>query len=202
MNKKKIDIDKLIDGYYESDIHQYYSQKGEGQASANASLSMRMKAGLARKRALLSIKVGAHIKGGKKSISKLLEWQKDNDFRVCDLERTDEWKRNIGESNKGKVKSDELKQTIRNTVNKFNESLTQEERSKKYSNDSTSRKALKLRIEVLNMIPTDIFNTSDAKLACEKCGLGNWKGFLRDERIIKVIRKGTNQSNPGIYQKK
>ena len=41
MNKLKIDIDKLIDGYYESNIHQYYSQKGERRASYNAEMKIR-----------------------------------------------------------------------------------------------------------------------------------------------------------------
>ena len=41
MNKVEIDIDKLIDGYYESDIHQYYYQKGERRASYNAEMKIR-----------------------------------------------------------------------------------------------------------------------------------------------------------------
>jgi hypothetical protein len=40
MKNAKIDIDKLIDGYYESDIHQYYSKVGEKRASSNASMKI------------------------------------------------------------------------------------------------------------------------------------------------------------------
>ena len=40
MKNIKIDIDKLIDGYYESDVHQYYSKVGEKRASYNASMKI------------------------------------------------------------------------------------------------------------------------------------------------------------------
>ena len=82
--------------------------------------------GLARKMALASIKVGGHIKGGKasvrtgvqkrngeKTIKKLLQWQVDNNFRVCDLERTDEWKSNISKSHIGKKLSKETIEKLR-----------------------------------------------------------------------------------------
>jgi hypothetical protein len=85
-----------------------------------------MKAGLASKMAKASIKVGAHIKGGKasvrtgvqkrngyKTISKLLEWQSDNNFRVCDFERTDMWKTNISKAHIGKKLSKETIQKLR-----------------------------------------------------------------------------------------
>jgi hypothetical protein len=39
----EINIDKLIDGYYESDIHQYYQKYGENRANQNAVSSLRMK---------------------------------------------------------------------------------------------------------------------------------------------------------------
>ena len=126
MNKIEIDIDKLIGEYYESDIHQYYSQKGERKASAAALSKLRMEYGLARKMAIASIKVGAHIKGNKAmraagghikggyvSIAQLLQWQKDNDFRVCDLERTDKWKSNISKAHTGKKLSKETIQKLR-----------------------------------------------------------------------------------------
>ena len=58
-----------------------------------------------------------------------------------------------------------------------------------------------LRKKILDSIKNDIFNTSDAKLACEQYDLKNWKGFLKDTRIIIQLHKGTNQSNPSIYKK-
>lgn len=132
MDKVEIDIDKLIDGYYESDIHQYYSQKGERVASAAALSKLRMEYGLASKMAMASIKVGGYIKGGiasvrtgvqkrngYKSIGKLLKWQDDNDFRVCDLERTDEWKSNISKSHIGKKLSKETIEKLKNHPNAF-----------------------------------------------------------------------------------
>ena len=79
--------------------------------------------------------------------------------------------------------------------------MTPEERSKRFTNDSASRKSLRVRMEVLNLIDTDTFTTADARKACDEYGLGNWKGFLKDVRIIKQIHKGTNQNNPSIYQK-
>jgi hypothetical protein len=141
--------------------------------------------------------------GGESSIDILLNWQKQNNHNIGEIAKLkdDKWKQKIGDGNKNKIRSEELKKQLSQSVIEYNNKLSSEQKSKKYSNDSSSRKSLKIRTEVLNMIPTDIFNTSDAKIACEKYGLGNWKAFLRDERIIKVIRKGTNQSNPGIYQK-
>ena len=165
-----------------------------------------------------AVKVGAHLKaaeaskltngasnGGKKSIKKLLQWQIDNNFRVCDLERTNEWKDNIANALKDYYKknpiSSELRKQISDKIIENNSKLTKEERSEKFSNDSASTKSLNMRKKILNMIKCDTFTTSEARKACEKYGLGNWKGFLKDKRIIKQIYKGTTGTNPSIYQK-
>jgi hypothetical protein len=110
----------------ETPIFQYYQKHGENRAAAAALSKLRMEYGLARKMAMASIKVGAHIKGGKasvrtgvqkrngyKTISKLLEWQKNNNFRVCDFERTDKWKANISKAHTGKKLSKETIQKLR-----------------------------------------------------------------------------------------
>jgi hypothetical protein len=177
-----------------------------------------MEYGLANKMAKKSNEVGAPSKAGKASvktgvqkrngyltINKLLQWQKDNDFRVCDLERTEEWKQNQSISLKKYYEenpiSDELRMQIGNTIRKNNSKLSDIERSKKFSNDSATRKAIKTHTDILNTIATNIFTTKDARKACEEYGLGNWKGFLKNTNIIKQIHKGTNQNNPSIYKK-
>jgi hypothetical protein len=90
---------------------------------------------------------------------------------------------------------------MKKTLKAKRDSMTPKERSEKYGNDSASRKALRIRTEILNLIENDTFITSDARRACEQYGLDNWKGFLKDNRIIKQIHKGTNQNNPSIYVK-
>ena len=146
-------------------------------------------------------KTWAGTQGGITSINQLLSWQKDNDFSIGKVKKTNEHKKNIGTANKGKVRNEELRARLSDSVKNYNSNLNKEEKIEKYSNDSSSRKSLRIRQEILDNIPTDIFTTFDAKIACEKYGIGNWKGFLKDTRIIKQIHKGTNQSNPSIYEK-
>jgi hypothetical protein len=213
MNKIQIDIDKLIGEYYESDIHQYYSQKGERRASAAALSKLRMKAGLASKMAKASIKVGAHIKGGKasvrtgvqkrngyKTISKLLEWQKDTGYSIGKLKKTETHKKNIGLSNTGKVRTSETKNQIRQTVNDFNASLTQEQRSDKYSNNARTKAATKRKIEILNSIKKEQFTSSILKDTCKKFDY-DYKLMIKDNNLLEIIHRGTNQNNPSIYKK-
>jgi hypothetical protein len=202
----------------ETPIFKYYEKHGENRAAAAALSKLRMKYGLASKMAKASIKVGAHIKGGiasvrtgvqkrngYKSIKQLLQWQKDNNFRVCDLERTDEWRLNqsiaLKEYYKENPISNELKIQIGNKIRDNNSKLTKEERSIKFGNNSATRKAIRIHTDILNTIPTDIFTTKDARKACEEYGLGNWKGFLKNTNVIVQIHKGTNQNNPSIYKK-
>ena len=164
----------------------------------------------------LQNKTGIHIEdeelrkqwallGGNASIDKLLKWQEENNFRVCDLERTDEWCDNISIALKKYYEENpipiELRIQIGNKIKENNSKLSKKERSEKYSNDSASKKSLRIRTEVLKLIKKDTFTTSDARKVCEKYGLGNWKGFLKDKRIIKQIYKGTTGTNPSIYQK-
>jgi hypothetical protein len=143
--------------------------------------------------------------GGEASIEALLQWQRENGFRVCDLERTEEWCENISEALKNYYAenpiSDDTKQKISTTIIENNKKLTKEERSKKFGNDSSSRKSLKVRTEILNSIPTDTFTTSQAKEACFKHGLKNYRAFLKDTRIIVQIKKGTAK-NQSVYKKK
>jgi hypothetical protein len=139
--------------------------------------------------------------GGEASIQQLLQWQIDNNFKVCDLERTDEWCNNISIALTGRKIPKSVVNKVRKTLKAKIGAMTQEERSEKYGNNSSSRKSLKIRIEILNLIESDTFITSDARKACEQYGLKNWKAFLKDKRIIKQIYKGTNQNNPSIYKK-
>ena len=196
---KNIEIKGLEDGDYEKySIHKLGCIDG-GKVAGNLTLET---------------KVGIHIEdeelrrewatlGGHATIDNLLQWQKDNDHNIGDFAKVkdDEWKSKISESLTGRKLS---KQHIENTkkgLKKYVKSLSNKQRSEKYSNDSASRKSLMMRTEILNLIETDTFITSDARRACLQYGLDNWKGFLKDKRIIKQIYKGTNQNNPSIYQK-
>lgn len=141
------------------------------------------------------------ILGGNASIQKLLQWQIDNNFRVCDFERTDEWCNNISIALTGRKIPKSVSNKIKKTLKARIQAMSMEERSQKYRNNSSSIKSLKIRTEILNLIENDKFTTSVARRACEQYGLDNWKGFLKDKRIIKQIYKGTNQNNPSVYIK-
>lgn len=143
------------------------------------------------------------IMGGEASIDTLLEWQKENNHNIGEIAKNkdDEWKSNISKSLKGRKLSKEHIEKNRNALKKYMESLSSEERSKRFSNDSASRKSLRVRTEILNSIQSDIFTTAEARIACENYGLGNWKAFLKDKRIIEQIHKGTNKNNPSLYKK-
>jgi hypothetical protein len=141
--------------------------------------------------------------GGEATIEQLLQWQKDNNHNIGEISKIkdEEWVKKISESLTGRKLSKQHIQNTKNGLKKYVNSLSKKQRSEKYSNDSASRKSLSIRTEILNLIETDTFATTDARKACEQYGLGNWKGFLKDKRIIKQIHKGTNQNNPSIYQK-
>jgi hypothetical protein len=78
--------------------------------------------------------------GGQASIQQLLQWQIDNNFRVCDLERTDEWCNNISIALTGRKIPKSVAAKIRKTLKAKMESLTPEERSEKYSSYAFSGK--------------------------------------------------------------
>lgn len=141
--------------------------------------------------------------GGEASIDKLLEWQKENNHleKLHKLERTDEWKQNISNGNKGKKIPNDVRERISKTVIENNSKLSDDELSEKYKNKKPNDRHLILRKKILDSIPTDTFITSIARKACNEFGLDNWKGFLKDKRIITQLHRGTNQSNPSIYKK-
>jgi hypothetical protein len=141
--------------------------------------------------------------GGEASIEKLLEWQKENNHNIGEIAKVkdDEWKIKIGKGNKGKIRTEELKNRLSEILVEKNSKLSEDERKEKYSNDSSSNKSLRVRLEVLSLIESNRFNTAEARRACDKYGLGNWKGLLKDERVVKQIHKGTNNFNPSIYEK-
>jgi len=197
----------------ETPLFRYYEKHGENRAAAAALSKLRMEYGLARKMAMASIKVGGHIKGGKasirtgvqkrngyKTISKLLQWQKDNDFRVCDLERTSEWKMAISKAHIGKILTEETKNKVRYSVNKLNQSMTKDERSKMYSNNARANAANKRKVEILNSIKSNEFTSTFLKQICKKFDY-DYKLMIKDTNLLQRIYTGTNQSNPSIYKK-
>jgi len=141
--------------------------------------------------------------GGEASIDILLQWQKENDHNIGEIAKVknDEWISKISESLKGRKLSKKHIKNMKNGLKNYIDSLSQKERIEKYSNDASSNKSLKIRTEVLNLIKNHTFTTLEARKACDDYGLANWKGFLKDSRIIKQIYKGTNQHNPSIYSK-
>jgi hypothetical protein len=206
-------IQKLLDEFNNSPIVKYYEEKGERKASAAALSKLRMEYGLASKMAKASIKVGAHIKGNKAmreagghikggyvSIAQLLKWQKDTGYSIGKLKKTETHKKNIGISNICKVRTTENKNKIRETVNKFNSSLTKEQRSDKYSNNARARKAREIRVKILNSIRVKTFDSIRLRKACDRFDY-DFDLLARDKTLIQRIHKGTNQNNPSIYKK-
>jgi hypothetical protein len=138
--------------------------------------------------------------GGDASIEQLLQWQKDNDYSIGDLEKTETHKKNIGLSNKGKVRTTETKNQISETLINFNSSLSQEERSNKYSNNARANAARIKKIEILNSIESDEFTSPTLVKVCKKFGY-DYKLLARDRDLLELVYKGTNGYNPSIYKK-
>jgi hypothetical protein len=138
--------------------------------------------------------------GGEANIDKLLQWQKDNNFRVCDLERTPEWKEAISKAHMGKVLTEETKNKVRDSINKLNESMSKDERSKMYSNDARKNAARIKRIQILDSIESDEFTSPTLIKVCKEFGY-DYKLLGKDATLLKVLHKGTNQNNPSIYKK-
>ena len=138
--------------------------------------------------------------GGYASIEKLLQWQIDNGFRVCDLERTEEWCNNISIALTGRKLSKKHKNNVSKGLRKYMKSLTKEERSKKYSNNARANAARIKRVKILNSIKTDEFTSIRLRKACDKFEY-DFDLLARDKSLIKRIHTGTNQNNPSIYRK-
>jgi hypothetical protein len=71
----------------------------------------------------------------------------------------------------------------------------------KISTENRIERKIEKYKEILDSIPNNQFTTSEAKKACENFNYGNWKKFLKEKTLIKQIHKGTNQTNPSIYEK-
>jgi hypothetical protein len=143
------EIEKILGEFNNSTIAKYYEQKGEKRAAAAALSKLRMEHGLASKMAKksnevgapsiagkASIKSGVQKRNGEKTIKQLLQWQIDNDFRVCDLERTDEWCNNISIALTGRKISKSVVDKIKKTLKAKIGAMSPEERSEKYSSYS------------------------------------------------------------------
>ena len=140
--------------------------------------------------------------GGEANIDFLLEWQKENGHNIGEIAKikTEEWKQNIGKGNKGKIRTEDTKETIRNSVNQLNQSMSKDERSKMYSNDARKNAARIKRIEILDSIESDEFTSPTLIRVCKEFGY-DYKLLGRDSTLLKVLHKGTNQNNPSIYKK-
>lgn len=138
--------------------------------------------------------------GGDASIDQLLQWQKDNNFRVCDLERTAEWKEAISKAHIGKALSAETKNKVRKSINKLNESLTKEERSKIYSNDARKNAATKRKMEILDSLEETQFTSLVLRDVCKRFDY-DYKLMIKDTNLLELVYRGTNQNNPSIYKK-
>lgn len=199
----EIDLAKSLEGFTEDYLNQVTDGKLKQLQGAKNGGYAASSAGAHLKGAEASKLTNGASNGGKKSISKLLQWQKDNEHNIGEIAKIkdEEWCNKISESLTGRKLSKEHIQNSKKGMKKYIESLSSEERSEKFSNHSASNKSLRIRTEILNMIEGDTFTTSEARKACDEYGLGNWKSFLKDNRIIKQIYKGTNQNNPSIYEK-
>lgn len=74
--------------------------------------------------------------GGDASIDKLLQWQIDNGFRVCDLDRTEEWCNNISIALTGRKLSKKHINNVRAGVNRWIDTLSEKERKELFTNKS------------------------------------------------------------------
>ena len=140
--------------------------------------------------------------GGEANIDRLLQWQKENDWNIGKLPKTDEWKKNMSKSHMGKTHSKETKDKLKKYNIELNQSLTQEERTKKYSNNSAKRSGYTKRKRVYDALPDEFTSTEIRQVAVDLgYSASSWKIIANDTRFFKKIRKGTNQNNPSVYKK-
>jgi hypothetical protein len=113
-----IDIDKLIDGYYESDIHQYYKKHGESKATHFANLKKWAKTGGFRKQMKLDSYSKERVEKTKKTLK-----ERGFSYRKASLKGAEKMKNMSPEMrkeyadraskiHKGKKRSDEVKRNI------------------------------------------------------------------------------------------
>jgi hypothetical protein len=140
--------------------------------------------------------------GGDANIEQLLQWQKDNNHNIGEIakNKTEEWKQNIGKGNTGKIRTEDNKEAIRNSVNKFNESMSNDERSKMYSNDARKNAATKRKIEILDSIEDNQFTSLVLRESCNRFHY-DYKLMIKDTNLLELLYRGTNQNNPSIYKK-
>lgn len=138
--------------------------------------------------------------GGDASISKLLQWQIDNNFKVCDLERTEKWCNNISIALTGNSLSKKHKNNVKIGIEKYMKSLSKEEKSKKYSNNARANTARIKRIKILNSIRVDEFDSIRLRKACDRFEY-DFDLLAKDKTLLERIYKGTNKTNPSIFKK-
>lgn len=141
--------------------------------------------------------------GGEASIEQLLQWQEENGHNIGEISKNknDEWKEKIGIGNKGKVRTEDTKNTIRNSINELNKSLTKEQRSKIYSNDARKNAATKRKIEILKSIKKKQFTSMELKDACINFEY-DYKLMIKDTNLLERIHTGKNKTDLSIYKKK
>lgn len=141
--------------------------------------------------------------GGEANIDTLLQWQKDNNWNVGKLPKTEEWKNNISKSHMGKKLSADTKKKISEYNKNLANSMTDEERVNRYGNDASKRRGYNNRKRVYDALPNDEFTSMEFKKVVVDMGfdVSSWKLMAKDERFFIRIHKGTNQTNPSIFKK-
>ena len=142
------------------------------------------------------------IENGKNTIKYLLKWQEENAHNIGEISKvkTDEWKKKIGNGNKGKIRTEDTKDAIRNSVNKLNECLTNDEKRKMYSNDARKNAATKKKIDILNSINKKEFTSKELKEVCMNFNY-DYKLMIKDTNLLQRIHLGKNQTDLSIYKK-
>lgn len=197
MNNLNIDIDKLIDGYYESDIHQYYKKHGESKATHFANLKKWAKTGGFRKQMKLdsyskervektkkTLKERgfnyreASLKGAEKMKNMSPEMRQEYGDRASKIhkgkKRSDQVKRNISDATKGRPSPNKGKKFSEESRKKMSQSAKgkviseqQKQKTREWMLENNPFKGKKHTQETLQIIKDK--HPSKIKVNCEHC---------------------------------
>ena len=210
-----VDIDKLIDGYYESDVHRFYNKHGEGLASHYAKHKlfsqtpefrkiMRVDEGIGGKKGAITKRNNGFdyrkisLIGADKMKNMSPEMRKEYGDRAIKIhkgkKRSDEVKRNISEATKGRVSHNKGKKFSEESCKKMSDSAKgkviseqQRQKTRKRMLENNPFKGKKHTEETKQIIKDK--HPSKIKISCEYCNreldLPNYKLYHGDKCKLK-----------------
>jgi hypothetical protein len=228
----KVDIDKLIDGYYESDVHHFYKKHGEGLASHYAKHRlfaktpefrkiMRVDEGIGGKKGAITKKIngfdfrGASLRAAEVMKNMSSEMRKEYGERAkkihTGLKRSDEVRKNISDAcigrpshMKGKTFSESAKKNMSEGSKGKKLSQEHKDKTRKWMLENNPFKGKKHTEEVKKVMMDK--HPSKIKKVCEHCNreldLPNYKRYHGDKCTIITGRSNVSEEQKNKTKEK